>query len=119
MKLQGGSSLFTYDSMYWTSYNTHNPIETIASPTDDIDAKLPAFNTEPIKALKICYRTLENCYDYDLGYQAASAQELFCGGYGRSNDLGGKSRKEFTDIFLKPETEITTPFGMAAMEMAA
>jgi len=102
MKLKAGSSLFNYDSTFWTDSNTVNSWETVASPSDDVDAKLESFNSKPIRALHICYKTLTNCYEYKLGFTATSARDLFSGGYRRSNDLGGKGRRAFTDIFLPP-----------------
>ena len=106
MKLKAGSDLFKYESAYWTDDQTLNTDSTTAGINDDIDAKLPAFNSAPIQVLKICYKTLTNCYEYDLGTTYSSARELFNSGFQRSNNLGGGSRtvseakKDFTDLFL-------------------
>ena len=102
MKLKAGSDLFHYDSDHWTTSSVYNAHETLAHDSDDVDAKLDAFNCLPISALRICYKTLDNCYSYNLGFTAASARELFSGEYRRSNNLGGGGRKKFTDVFHPP-----------------
>ena len=102
MKLKAGSDLFHYDSYHWTTSSVYNAHETLAHDSDDVDAKLDAFNCLPITALRICYKTLDNCYTYNLGFTATSARELFSVGYRRSDDLGGGGRKKFTDVFLPP-----------------
>ena len=102
MKLKAYSEMFRYDSPFWTSSTTYNPLETFARDSDHKDAKLPSFNTHSFSNLIICYRTLSNCYTYDLGFETLSARELFSGDYRESLDLGGAGRRAFTDLFLPP-----------------
>jgi len=109
MKLRAGSDVFDYESSYWTDDQTLNPGETTPSNDDDIDAKMDAFNDTPLSELKVCFRTLENCYTYDLGQEYSSARELFSSGYlrddslGRGDDLTAEEAKHaWTDLYIAP-----------------
>ena len=108
MKLKAGSDIFKYESAYWTDTETLNPESTTADASDDIDAKLPAFNSKSFQKLKVCYKTLTNCYEYDLGSTTTSARALFGSGFQRSNNLGGgtktatEAKRAYTDLFLEP-----------------
>lgn len=114
MKLKAGSDVFKYESAYWTNDQTLNPSETTASENDDIDAKLEAFNTMRLNAIKICYGTLTNCYTYDLGNEYPNAAALFNSGFISSDNIGGgdqspeDAKRAFTDIFLPPTD--TSPY---------
>ena len=94
--------MFAYESSYWTDANTLNPHSTEADDSDDIDAKLEAFMTEPVRWLKVCYKTLDNCYTFDLDQTYASAQALFSWGYIPSSNM---DKRAFTDVFLPSSDE--------------
>eukprot|EP00493_Phyllostaurus_siculus_P023007 UN23341 len=90
LKLKAGSDVFAYESPYWTNTEVLNAGETGIDGSDDIDAKLEAFNTEPVSVLKLCYRSLTSgCYTYQLDREYASARALFSEEYVRSDNLGG------------------------------
>ena len=111
MKLKAGSDTFKYESAYWTNTQVLNPTSTSVSENDDIDAKLPEFNSVPVSTLKLCYKTLTNCYTYKLGQIYNSARDLFSEGFLRSDNLGGgdlskvQAKRAFTDLFLPPDDE--------------
>lgn len=108
MKLKSGSDKFEYHSKYWTDDSVLNENEGPADDADDVDAKLPAFNSQALSKIKVCFKTLSNCYTYDLGQEYASARELFSAGFIRSTNLGGgdmtavEAKKAWTDVFLPP-----------------
>ena len=116
MKLKAGSNTFKYESAYWTNTEVLNPSSKSALEDDDIDAKLPEFNSVPVAVLKLCYKTLTNCYTYNLGQTYNSARELFSSGFKRSNNLGSgdssnvDAKKAFTDVFLPPGDEAYNNF---------
>lgn len=104
MKLKGVSSTFHYHSSYWTNSETLNEHEIEGSNNDNIDAKLAAFNTLAFSKMLVCYKTLNNCYKYNLGETVSSARVLFSGGFRSSIDLGGGGgKKKWTDLFLPSE----------------
>jgi hypothetical protein len=111
MKLKAGSNTFQYDASYWTDSSVLNEnLGASVSDSDDQDVKMSAFNTLSISALTLCYKTLDNCYIYDLGGTYASAQSLFSSGFIRSLNLGGgtatnaAAKQAWTDLFLPPGT---------------
>jgi len=113
MKLKASSNTFQYDASYWTDTSVLNEAGGASvSDSDDEDVKMSAFNTLSISALTMCYKTLTNCYSYDLGATYTSAQSLFSSGFIRSLNLGGGSatadvaKRAFTDLFLPPGTPI-------------
>ncbi|CAK0885286.1 unnamed protein product [Prorocentrum cordatum] len=71
---------------------------------------MSAFNTVSISALTLCYKTLDNCYTYELGATYTSAQSLFSSGFIRSLNMGygsgtaAEGKKAWTDLFLPPGT---------------
>jgi hypothetical protein len=81
-----------------------------ASDSDDADVKMSAFSTVPISALTVCYKSLDNCYTYELGATYTSAQSLFSSGFIRSLNLGygsgtaDEGKRAWTDLFLPPGT---------------
>ena len=105
MKLKGGSGTFHYDSSYWTDDKVLNSEETNWSEDDDTDAKLPAFNSVPFTVMAVCYKSLFNCYTFDLAIETESARALFSGGYRKSADMGGGSKEAWTDLFLPKDHE--------------
>jgi hypothetical protein len=111
MKLKAGSDTFEYDALYWTTSATLNEAAGASmSNSDDEDVKMSAFNTVSISALTLCYKTLDNCYTYELGATYASAQSLFSSGFIRSLNMGygsgtaAEGKKAWTDLFLPPGT---------------
>ena len=79
------SGAFTYHSRYWTTEETLN--EQSTTPVFGVDAKLPAYNTQPLTAVRVCVHTLDRCLEYALGAEVPSARELFSGPYRRTPDL--------------------------------
>eukprot|EP00959_Pyramimonas_sp_CCMP1952_P267578 5594741-Pyramimonas_sp.AAC.1 len=111
MKLKAGSSTFQYSASYWTDTSVLNEAAGASvSDSDDEDVKMTAFNTIPISALTVCYKTLSNCYTYELGSTYTSARELFSSGFIRSDNLGygagtaAAGKQAWTDLFLPPGT---------------
>ncbi|CAK0834659.1 unnamed protein product [Prorocentrum cordatum] len=112
MKLKAGSTTFQYDSSYWTDGSSvlNEASGASSSDSDDEDVKMSAFNTVSISALTLCYKTLDNCYTYELGATYTSAQSLFSSGFIRSLNMGygsgtaAEGKKAWTDLFLPPGT---------------
>ncbi|CAK0896829.1 unnamed protein product, partial [Prorocentrum cordatum] len=111
MKLRAGSNTFQYDASYWTDTSVLNEAGGASvSDSDDEDVKMSAFNTDPISALTLCYKTLDNCYTYELGATYTSASALFSSGFIRSENLGygagaaDAAKQAWTDLFLPPGT---------------
>merc|ERR1719310_2150623 len=111
MKLKAGSNTFQYDASYWTDTSVLNEaLGASSSDSDDVDVKMSAFNTLSISALTLCYKTLDNCYIYDLGGTYASARTLFSSGFIRSLNIGygsgtaAEGKRAWTDLFLPPGT---------------
>ena len=74
---------FYYDSPLWSNDETLNAQYTYA--VEGIDVKLPAYSTQIVSAVRVCVSTLDNCYE--MAVEAASAKDLFAGGYRRRTDL--------------------------------
>ena len=74
---------FYYDSPLWSNDETLNAQYTYA--VEGIDVKLPAYSTHIVSAVRVCVSTLDNCYE--MAVEAASAKDLFAGGYRRRTDL--------------------------------
>jgi len=111
MKLRAGSNTFQYDASYWTDTSVLNEAGGASvSDSDDEDVKMSAFNTVSISALTLCYKTLDNCYTYELGATYTSASALFSSGFIRSENLGygagaaDAAKQAWTDLFLPPGT---------------
>jgi hypothetical protein len=111
MKLKAGTNTFQYDASYWTDSSVLNVARGASiSDSDDEDVKMSAFSTVSISALTLCYKTLDNCYTYELGATYASAQSLFSSGFIRSLNMGygsgtaAEGKKAWTDLFLPPGT---------------
>ena len=79
MKLKAGSDVFKYSASYWTDSSTLNPSSMTPSNMDDIDAKLEAFNTYLFVMIKVCYKTLDNCFEHTMDSPYSSAQALLLG----------------------------------------
>ena len=95
MKLKAGSDTFYYDSHFWTQKgSTHQDwLATESwSDNDNMDVKYSAFDDQPLSALLICYKSLDNCYKFSLGRQFASARDLISGGYRAYPNLGGAGK---------------------------
>ena len=52
-----------------------------------VDAKLPAYNTQPLTHLGVCFHEPGRCFEYSLGYEVSSAKELFSASYRRAPDF--------------------------------
>jgi hypothetical protein len=109
MKLKAGSDTFQYNARYWTDSSVLNETGGASvSDSDNADVKMSAFSTFPISALTLCYKSLNNCYTYELGATYTSAQSLFSSGFIRSPNLGYGSgtadagKRAWTDLFLPP-----------------
>ena len=61
---------------------------------DNMDVKYSAFDDQPLSALLICYKSLDNCYKFSLGKEFPSARALFTGGYRAYPNLGGGGGKK-------------------------
>ena len=99
MKLKAGSDVFKYSASYWTDSSTLNPSSMTPSNMDDIDAKLEAFNTYPFVMIKVCYKTLDNCFEHTMDSPYSSAQALFSSGFHRDETI---DKTDWTDLFLPP-----------------
>jgi len=108
MKLKAGSSVFKYDSAYWENDQLLNQGDDHADEGDDADVKTAAFLNQALTGLEVCYGTLDNCFEYRLGREYASARDVFKAGWLQSRNLGSgdlsedDARRAFTDVFLPP-----------------
>lgn len=108
--------MFQYESPRWTDEVLINENTGPATDADDEDAKFPAFISQPLGRLKVCYKTLSNCVTYELGQEYASARALFSGGFVRSDNMGQGSlspdegKRAWTDLFLPPGDSLYDTF---------
>ena len=87
MQGRPGAATFEYRASYWTSANTLNT--QYSSPRTNVDAKLAAFNTMPLNAVKICVgsRLPGICYQYTVPRGPKTALALFNGPHVRTTNL--------------------------------
>jgi len=108
MKLKAGSDVFKYDSAHWENDQLVNEADDQEDESDDADVKTAAFLSQALTGVEVCYGTLENCFEYQLGQEYASARELFSAGWLESRNMGSgdlpedDAKRAFTDVFLPP-----------------
>jgi len=108
MKLKAGSDVFKYDSAFWENDQLLNEADDQEDESDNADVKTAAFLSQALTGVEVCYGTLENCFEYQLGQEYASARELFSAGWLVSRNMGSgdlpedDAKRAFTDVFLPP-----------------
>ena len=85
MKIISASTVFGFNSKYWTNTDTLNPDSPISEAKD---AKYHAFSNAPFRTIRMCVGSVSsNCVVHSFAKTYDSAMQLFKSGYVRDATL--------------------------------